>query len=138
MKSNKKITLAIGLALFISIVSAFILFNKTNAPQDLSFDKALTKIKNKEVSEIAIRQYDLELTDNKNNEKFIVKIDKSDATREAIYHAVDNTGTTIRLEPASSVLGWLLLINALPFIILSVLLLGTIIYLRKNLTKNKG
>jgi ATP-dependent Zn protease len=55
---------------------------------------------------------------SKTNEKFTAKLDASDSTRDQIYAAANETGTTIKLEPASSGWGWLLLINALPFLLL--------------------
>ncbi len=105
------------------IISSALLFvyflqsKQTAGPKELSFDKAMTQIKNKEVTEATIRQDTLELI-NKTNEKFTAKLDSSDSTRDQIYAAANETGTTIKLEPASSGWGWLLLINALPFLLL--------------------
>jgi cell division protease FtsH len=105
------------------IISSALLFvyflqsKQTAGPKELSFDKAMTQIKNKEVTEATIRQDTLELV-SKTNEKFIAKLDSSDSTRDQIYAAANETGTTIKLEPASSGWGWLLLINALPFLLL--------------------
>jgi cell division protease FtsH len=105
------------------IISSALLFvwflqtKQTTNPQDLSFDQALARIKNKEVTTAVVRQDMLELT-TKGNEKFTSKLDASDATRDQIYAAANETGTTINLEPASSGWGWILLINALPFLLL--------------------
>jgi len=107
------------------IISSAMLFvwflqsKQTKPPADLSFDAALMQIKNKDIKEAVIKQDSLELT-NKNNppEKFSVKLDSGDATRAAIYDAAKETGTEIRLEPASSGWGWIVLINALPFLLL--------------------
>ncbi len=105
------------------IISSALLFvyflqsKQTAGPKELSFDKAMTQIKNKEVTEATIRQDTLELV-SKTNEKFTAKLDSSDSTRDQIYAAANETGTTIKLEPASSGWGWLLLINALPFLLL--------------------
>lgn len=88
-------------------------------PQEISFDKALTYLKNKDVNEAVIRQDTLELTTKNNNEKFTAKLDSSDSTRDQIYAAAkDSPETKITLEPASSGWGWILLINALPFLLL--------------------
>jgi len=111
--------------LWLMIISSAMLFvwflqsKQTKPPQDLSFDAALTQIKNKDIKEAIIKQDSLELT-NKNNpsEKFNVKLDSGDATRTAILAAAAETGTEIRLEPASSGWGWIVLINALPFLLL--------------------
>lgn len=109
--------------LWLMIISSAMLFvwflqgkTKTN-PQELSFNKALTYIKNNEVTEAIVRQDTLELT-TKANEKYTVKLDASDSTRDQIYAAANETGTTINLEPASSGWGWLVLLNALPFLLL--------------------
>ncbi|CAN5214847.1 ATP-dependent zinc metalloprotease FtsH [soil metagenome] len=109
--------------LWLMIISSAMLFfwflqGKTNKnPQDLSFDKALTFISNKEVTSVIVHQDNLELI-TKSNEKFMVKLDSSDSTRDQIYAAAKGTDTKIDLEPASSGWGWLILINALPFLLL--------------------
>jgi cell division protease FtsH len=105
------------------IISSAMLFvwflqsKQGKTPQDLSFDAGLTQIKNKDIKEAVIKQDSLELT-NKSNEKFSVKLDSSDATRAEILSAAKETGTEIRLEPASSGWGWIVIINALPFLLL--------------------
>ena len=90
---------------------------QTANPQELPFNQALTRIKNKEVSEAYIKQDVLELT-TKSNEKFTTRLDTSDSTRDQIYAAAAETETKINLEPASS--GWwlIVLVNALPFLLL--------------------
>ncbi len=95
----------------------FLQTKQTKNPQELSFDQAITRIKNKEITEAVVKQDVLELT-TKANEKFTTKLDASDATRENILAAANETGTTIKLEPASTGWGWLVLINALPFLLL--------------------
>ncbi len=105
------------------IISSALLFvyflqsKQGNNPKELSFDKALTYIKNKEVSDVTVRQDLLEMT-TKNNEKFTANLDSSDSTRDQIYAAAKETDTKINLAPAASGWGWLLLINALPFLLL--------------------
>ena len=109
--------------LWLMIISSAMLFvwflqsKQTKGPADMTFDAALTQIKNKDIKEAVIKQDSLELT-NKSNEKFSVKLDAGDATRTAILTAANETGTEIRLEPASSGWGWLILIQALPFLLL--------------------
>ncbi|MGC2235135.1 MAG: ATP-dependent zinc metalloprotease FtsH [Pyrinomonadaceae bacterium] len=109
--------------LWLMIISSAMLFvwflqgNRTKNPQELSFDKALTYIKNKEVTEAVVGQDTLELT-TKSNEKFTTKLDSSDATRAEILKAANETDTKINLAPASSGYFWILLINALPFLLL--------------------
>ena len=109
--------------LWLMIISSSLLFvyflqsKQGKSPQELSFDKALTQIRNKDISELTLKQDVLELT-NKNGEKFTAKLDASDAPRESILKAADESGTKVSLEPASSGWGWIVLINALPFLLL--------------------
>ncbi len=109
--------------LWLMIISSAMLFvwflqgNKNKPSQEVSFDRALTLISNKEVSSIVVRADTLELT-TKGNEKFPVKIDGSDSTRDQIYAAAKNTETKIELESASTGWGWIVLLNALPFLLL--------------------
>ena len=95
----------------------FLQSNKSANPKELSFDQAITQIKNKDTKEITVRQDILELT-SKSDEKFTAKIDASDAARNEILATAKESGTTVKLEPASSGWGWLVLINALPFLLL--------------------
>lgn len=109
--------------LWLMIISSALLFvwflqtKQTKNPQELSFDQGLARIKNKEATEATVRSDTLEIVD-KSGAKFTTKLDSSDATREAILAAANETGTKINLEPASSGWGWILLINALPFLLL--------------------
>ena len=86
-------------------------------PAELSFDKAMTYINNKEVAELTVRQDALDIT-TKSNEKYTAKLDASDATRTQILAAAKDTDAKVNLEPPSSGVGWLLLIQALPFLLL--------------------
>ena len=76
--------------LWLMIISSAMLFvwflqgRQQKNPQDLSFDKALTFISNKEINSVTVRQDTMELT-TKGNEKFTVKLDASDSTRDQIY-----------------------------------------------------
>jgi len=90
---------------------------QTTPPKELSFDQATTQIKNKDIKEVTIKQDTLELT-SKSGEKMVARLDASDSTRDQIYKAADGTDTSIKLEAPSSGLGWLVLVNALPFILL--------------------
>lgn len=105
------------------IISSAMLFvwylqgRQTKPEQELSFDVALTQIRNKDIKEVTVGSDSLTLTD-KNDAKLTAKLDGSDATRDQIYKAAEGTDTKITLEQASSGLGWLVLINALPFLLL--------------------
>lgn len=105
------------------IISSALLFvwylqgKQTKPAQELSFDAALTQIRNKDVKEVTIKSDTLELV-NMSDEKLSAKLDASDATRDQIYAAVNGTDTKVLLEQSSSGIGWLLLINLLPFLLL--------------------
>ena len=123
--------------LWLMIISSALLFvyfiqrTQGKSPSELTVDKAITQIKNKEINEVYLRPSQIELVDKSNN-RFYTNIG-SDVTREAIYKAVDevnNSGTSssikITEEPASSGYFWLLLINALPFLLLVGILVFTL------------
>ncbi len=105
------------------IISSAMLFvwflqgKQTKNPQELSFDQALTRIRNKEVSEILMKAGQIELVD-KNQVKFFAKLDASNAPRETILKAADENATTVNFEEASTGWGWIVLLNALPFLLL--------------------
>ncbi|HNU08116.1 MAG TPA: ATP-dependent metallopeptidase FtsH/Yme1/Tma family protein, partial [Pyrinomonadaceae bacterium] len=50
---------------------------------ELSYDEALTRIRNKDVAEAQIKSDSLELV-SKDREKFVTKLDASDATRTSL------------------------------------------------------
>ena len=82
--------------LWLMIISSALLFvwfiqrTQSKPPQDLSFDKALTIIRNKEASEAVIKQDSLEITD-KSGAKSVTKLDASDASRDLVLKAADET-----------------------------------------------
>lgn len=116
--------------LWLTIISTALLFvyflnsKQTKNPQELSYDIASTRIENKEVSEVLFKQDSVELTD-KNKDKFFTKLDTSDAPREALLKAAKDAGTSVKFEQASNGLFWIVLINALPFLLLIGLVLFT-------------
>ena len=96
---------------------------QTKAPQELTIDMAGTRIDNKEFKEAAFKASAIEFTDQAGN-KFVTTIG-SDATREMVLKKVDefnkaNPANALKVteEAASSGLGWLILIQALPFLLL--------------------
>jgi len=109
--------------LWLTIISTALLFvyflnnKQTKNPQELSYDIASTRIENKEMSEVLFKQDSVELTD-KNKDKFFTKLDTSDAPREALLKIAKDAGTSVKFEQASSGLFWIVLINALPFLLL--------------------
>jgi cell division protease FtsH len=115
--------------LWLMIISSALVFvwflqsKQTKAAQDLSIDMAVTRIENKEFKEALFKQSAVEFTDMSGN-KFVTKIG-SDPTRELLTTTVNEfnkqnpTGKILtNEEEASSGLGWLVLINALPFLLL--------------------
>ncbi|HEY8560749.1 MAG TPA: ATP-dependent zinc metalloprotease FtsH [Pyrinomonadaceae bacterium] len=115
--------------LWLMIISSAMLFvwflqsKQGKTPGDLSYDEALTRIRNKDIAEVTIKQDSLELI-NKDKEKFLTKLDASDATREKLLGTIDQINTEkpgsikTNLEQTSSGWGWIVLINALPFLLL--------------------
>ena len=117
--------------LWLTIISGALLFvwylqgKQTKAPQELPIDVATSRIENKEFKEAAFKQSSVEFTDTSSN-KFVTTIG-SDATRANLLKKIDdfnqaNAGSSAVIkyteEPASSGLGWLILIQALPFLLL--------------------
>jgi cell division protease FtsH len=115
----------------LTIISGALLFvwylqgKQTKAPQELPIDVASTRIENKEFKEAAFKQSAVDFTDVNGN-KFVTTIG-SDATRANLLKKIDdfnqaNAGSAAVIktteEPASSGLGWLILIQALPFLLL--------------------
>ena len=95
----------------------FLQGRQSKNPQELSFDQILTRIRNKDVTEANLKQSQVEIV-AKDGNKFYAPLDASDAPREALLKAADETGTKVNLEAASSGLFWIVLINALPFLLL--------------------
>ncbi len=111
------------------IISSALLFvyflqGRTTAnPQELSLDQVNTRIENKEIKEAFFKQSQVELTDSNGN-KFFATLG-SDATRESLIKQLKefndkNTSSVIKYneEPQSSGLFWIILIQALPFLLL--------------------
>ena len=97
--------------------------SQTKPAAELSIDAATTRLENKEFKQAAFKQSGVEFTDQ-NGGKFLTTIG-SEATREILLKKIDefnkaNPSSVIATneEATSSGLGWLILINALPFILL--------------------
>ncbi len=109
----------------------FLQTKQTKPPTELSIDMAITRINNKEIKEAFFKQSQVEFTDASSN-KFVTIVG-SDATREMLGKKVDeynaqNTTAPIKTtdEPKSEGWGWLLLIQALPFLLLMGFLIFTL------------
>ena len=99
---------------------------QTTPPKELSFDAALTQIRNKDIKEVTVKADNtLELV-NKSDVKLSARLDGSDSAKDQIHAAVAGTDTVVNLETPSSGLGWLVLVNALPFLLLMGFLVFTL------------
>ena len=95
----------------------FLQTKQTAAPAELSFNVAMTQIKNKDIKEITVKSDSLELI-GKNDVKSSARLDSSDATRAQIFEAAKETDTVVKLETQSTGIGWQILLTLLPFILL--------------------
>jgi cell division protease FtsH len=115
--------------LWLMIISSALLFvyflqsKQTGSPKELSLDQVITRIENKDVKEASFKQSQIEIVDGSGN-KFYANLG-SDPTRESLLGVIKefnktNVSSPIKYneEPQSSGWGWLLLINALPFLLL--------------------
>jgi cell division protease FtsH len=112
--------------MIISLALVFVWFlqsKQTKGSQEMTIDMAITRIDNKEFKSAAFKQSQVEFTDA-NDAKYVTTIG-SDATREMLLKKIDDfnaNNATARIktdeEAASSGLGWLVLINVLPFLLL--------------------
>ncbi len=115
--------------LWLMIISSSLLFvyflqsKQGKNPSDLTVDAAITRIKNKDFKEASFKQSQVEFKDAA-GAVFVTTIG-SDPMRETLLKNVTdfneaNQSAPIKLtdEPQSSGWGWILLINALPFLLL--------------------
>ena len=101
----------------------FLQSKQGKGPEELSLDQVVTRIDNKQVKEVNFKQSQVEVTDNE-GKKFFASLG-SDQTRESLlgtlkdYNKI-NSAAPIKYneEPISSGLGWIILIQALPFLLL--------------------
>ena len=101
----------------------FLQTRQTKPAQDLSIDMAVTRIANKEFKEAVFKDSSVEFTDQSGG-KFVATIGNQ-PTRELLQKKLDEFNTANPASPvkwseeaASSGLGWLLLVQALPFLLL--------------------
>ena len=91
-------------------------------PQDITLSTLISRIRNKEIKEATIKASQIDVVD-KGEARYTAAIG-SDATREAIIKEINSVNEaspeSIKWsdEAASSGWGWLVLINALPFLLL--------------------
>lgn len=101
----------------------FLQSKQSKNPQELSLDQVATRIENKNIKEVFFKQSQVELTDA-DGAKYFANLG-SDPTRESLLGTIkdfnkNNPNAPIKYneEPASSGWGWLVIINALPFLLL--------------------
>ena len=101
----------------------FLKSNQGKNPQELSLDQVDTRIENKEIKLAEFKQTQVDLTDA-NGTKYYATLG-SEASRAGLYKTIsdfnkNNPSSLIKYdeEAPSSGLGWVLLINALPFLLL--------------------
>jgi len=123
--------------LWLMIISSALLFvwflqtNQGDAPEELTIDGAITRIKNKDLKKAEFKAGQVEFTD-KNDKKHITTIG-SDPTREALlteikeFNEENSTAQIATTEEAQSTgWGWLLIINILPFLLIFGILAFTL------------
>jgi cell division protease FtsH len=119
------------------IISSALLFvyfiqkTQTKNPLELSLDTVVTRIENKEIKSALFKTSQVDIETN-TSEKFYANLG-SDATRESLVKVINeynkvNTTAPIKYteEPAQSGYFWILLMNALPFLLLVGFLIFTL------------
>src|SRR5215213_7079119 len=119
------------------IISSALLFvwfiqrTQTKNPQELSLDQTVTRIKNKNIKEVLFKQSQVELLGD-DGIKYFANIG-SDPTRESLLKVINehndqNSGSPVKVneEPVSSNYFWIILIQALPFLLLVGFLVFTL------------
>jgi cell division protease FtsH len=101
----------------------YFLQSKQTTPDDLTISAAITRINNKDFKEAHFKQSQIEFMDNA-DKKYITTIG-SDPMRELVLGTIKqyneaNSAAQIEVkeEPQSSGWGWIVLLNALPFLLL--------------------
>jgi cell division protease FtsH len=134
---NKLSSKAKQILLWLMIISSALLFvyfiqkTQTKNPQELSLDQVVTRIENKEIKEANFKASQVDFVDNNGNKHFAYL--GSDATRESLVKIINeynksNTAAPIKYneEPAQSGYFWIVLLNALPFLLLVGFLIFTL------------
>ncbi len=117
--------------LWLMIISSALLFvyfiqrTQGKGAEKITFDQAITRLENKEVSEVFVRSNQADLTDKSGN-KFYINLGAEDISREALQSASKAAGAKYDYEQASSGIFWVVLMNALPFLLLVGFLIFTL------------
>ncbi len=119
MSSKAKQVLLWLMIIFSAIIVVYFIQNdKTVAPEEVSFSQGLTYINNKDAAKVLIKQDRVEI-ETKDKKKYFATIDQNDSPRDAILAATKEAGIQdVKIEATSSGLFWIILLNALPFLLL--------------------
>ncbi len=107
-----------------AMVLVWALQSKTSKnPQKISLDQVTTRIENREIKEALLKRSQVELTDVNNNKLYAdIGSDAARASLLAEFKAYNDkygkSAFTYNEEPVSDGFGWMLLVNALPFLLL--------------------
>ncbi len=123
MSSKAKQVLLWLMIISSGLLLIYFLQSKQTTPDDLTISAAITRINNKDFKEAHFKQSQIEFVDNA-DKKYITTIG-SDPTRELVLGTIKqyneaNSAAQIEVkeEPQSSGWGWIVLLNALPFLLL--------------------
>ena len=106
MKSGESLIffqgMAFGILLCLTAILAYLYLPAAfRKEREISFEQVITLIKSKKISEVNLKPAEVVVVDKDEN-KYFTPLDESDAPRESILKAADETATKVNLEPASS------------------------------------
>jgi cell division protease FtsH len=112
------------------LVVVYFLQSKQASPQEeLTLDTVITKIQNKQVRQVNFKQDRIEVVDLNNKTEFatVGEATKGELVKVINEHNKANQTSLVKYteEPPSSGMGWLLLLNLLPFLLLIGFLIFT-------------
>jgi len=113
------------------IISSALLFvyfiqrTQGKSPEKVTFDQAIKRIEDKNIVKVFVRSNQADLTDKDNN-KYYINLGSEDVSREALQNAAKAAGAEYDYEQASSGIFWVVLMNALPFLLLVGFLIFTL------------
>jgi cell division protease FtsH len=90
---------------------------QTKPPQELPFNEAVARVQNGDITEMYVRASAVEFTDKDSN-KFFTYVSKGDAPFKILYDSATGKNVQIKMEPTSDGTLWIILLNALPFVLL--------------------
>jgi len=117
--SSKAKQIFLWVLIVLSAVAFYFLITRSQAktPQELAYNEAVARVQNGDISEMYIRSSAVEFTDKDAN-KFFTYVSKGDAPVKALLEAANGKNVQIKMEPTSDGTLWIILLNALPFVLL--------------------